>query len=1017
MLCLPRCLFIPSHTTQAAPDPVHFSELGNKTLNAGLGIRAVDTHKHTKEENIFLEAGVTYLSSAETKYKQESADLMVNIGESPAPFVTSRGSAVTSCNYSKYKVDDVSGARGGYCANISRFTMTNHKIQFVGAPCGHHGNYTFYKAFKYNLHGIQKILSLGEFFFIKIWEDEEIISIGEAQLLWEDRTSGQILVSLRIYFLPENTPEGRCEEHGEHEVVSLAEKVVLRAEDVIGWMRAAVSVKWDTGLLGVYGPPSQDPANDAHYTPPISGALDIEEVMREKKLIGDVVEPNSVHVIILAFDKYCRIRGLLKRLEGVEEEYMRSRIVVALGGFVVPSRRTRMLFCRDVFDYPELEGHDLLCNHLLNVFELFTRVQQLGGFEAVGEKKLWKQLYEELSGSAPSSHPPQSAQSYASMMKRHYERLLLPYEKFLLAEQKKLLGIGSPKPNKIKSDPGEPSVSILQHVPSDLKSSPKFGISCPQLMPPHTPPGHLGGAQEVHGLLSGPHPGSLGASPPVGTPPQASPAPPTSVSPPTTPMELAVPKVNTKKEQNTIPADLAKRPEITITPIPRSMGPLGMPEGFTGLLDPSLSVMPPGLQLADLMALEGVKATLGMSALQDLAKIAERYEKPLQEPAAKRLKTDSTRVNGASSRDKDSGRPSVIQEPPSCKPPLPAVPGLVPADFLRQMNLLDSNAKLLLPAHQSNKTISALAQLLPQTSIFPAPAPAAHQHPVTKSLRDPIGPEPPRVFQSPSVYSQSKHMYGKPTTDVRDLSKDNKSTSPEIEILDLSRASTNRNGRSSKTERPEIELLDLSTRRDITVSSVAKPGTSKNSNIGRVPPPHVSIKSSDPVPRHSPSKNPAAAAAAAATGVSAAALAAAAAQGLPPGLSLAPALLPYLNPMLAPGVKPNSGAGGPPLSMFPFMDPTALAAYYSMLPHSLIPTTSSGGGSSSGSASAVHHMAQAHLQLSSLGLPGLSGLSPDALNSLGMYKNFLPQGNLPAPHFLSGLVSPHTHNHNPPTTK
>ncbi|MPC46016.1 AT-rich interactive domain-containing protein 5B [Portunus trituberculatus] len=92
---------------------------------------------------------------------------------------------------------------------------------FVGAPCGHHGNYTFYKAFKYNLHGNPKILSLGEFFFIKIWEDEEIISIGEAQLLWEDRTSGQILVSLRIYFLPENTPEGRCEEHGEVSTTSI----------------------------------------------------------------------------------------------------------------------------------------------------------------------------------------------------------------------------------------------------------------------------------------------------------------------------------------------------------------------------------------------------------------------------------------------------------------------------------------------------------------------------------------------------------------------------------------------------------------------------------------------------------------------------------------------------------------------------------------------------------------------------------------------------------------------------
>lgn len=41
-------------------------------------------------------------------------------------------------------------------------------------------------------------------------------------------------------------------------------------------------------------------------------------------------------------------------------------------------------------------------------------------------------------------------------------RLLLPYEKFLLAEQKKLLGIGSPKPSKTKVEPGEPSVSILQ---------------------------------------------------------------------------------------------------------------------------------------------------------------------------------------------------------------------------------------------------------------------------------------------------------------------------------------------------------------------------------------------------------------------------------------------------------------------------------------------------------------------------------------------------------------------------
>ena len=79
---------------------------------------------------------------------------------------------------------------------------------------------------------------------------------------------------------------------------------------------------------------------------------------------GDVVDPDTLHVIVLSYDSYCRMRALLKRLEGIEEDTMKSKTVKALGGFVVPSRRTKLLFCRDVFEYPELEGHDLLCNHL-----------------------------------------------------------------------------------------------------------------------------------------------------------------------------------------------------------------------------------------------------------------------------------------------------------------------------------------------------------------------------------------------------------------------------------------------------------------------------------------------------------------------------------------------------------------------------------------------------------------------------------------------------------------------------
>ncbi|CAB3231808.1 unnamed protein product [Arctia plantaginis] len=94
----------------------------------------------------------------------------------------------------------------------SELNKTNHveqiNIWLVGAPCGQHGQYTFYKALR--LTGtIDKIIAIGDFFFVRIWQDSELVSIGELQLLWTDRVSDQTLVSLRLYFLPENTPEGR----------------------------------------------------------------------------------------------------------------------------------------------------------------------------------------------------------------------------------------------------------------------------------------------------------------------------------------------------------------------------------------------------------------------------------------------------------------------------------------------------------------------------------------------------------------------------------------------------------------------------------------------------------------------------------------------------------------------------------------------------------------------------------------------------------------------------------------
>ncbi len=86
--------------------------------------------------------------------------------------------------------------------------------QWVGSPCGLHGPYIFYKAFRFHLEGKARILSLGDFFLVRCKAGEPVC-IAELQLLWEERTSKQLLSSSKLYFLPEDTPRGRNVTHGE----------------------------------------------------------------------------------------------------------------------------------------------------------------------------------------------------------------------------------------------------------------------------------------------------------------------------------------------------------------------------------------------------------------------------------------------------------------------------------------------------------------------------------------------------------------------------------------------------------------------------------------------------------------------------------------------------------------------------------------------------------------------------------------------------------------------------------
>ncbi|XP_030762460.1 AT-rich interactive domain-containing protein 5B-like [Sitophilus oryzae] len=431
--------------------------------------------------------------------------------------------------------------------------MDINDIQLIGGPCGQHGPYTFFKAFKYVKNGVKKIITLSEFFFVKMWRDSDLLCIGELQLLWIDKNNEQTLASLRLYFLPENTPEGRMDQ-GEDEVLAISEKVVIRVEDLITWI--IVDAEWSWGRLAACESDLKDvqiePDQCASPRKPAGNSfslsetgLDYFEIEQERQQIEPTVDMDmKPHVVILSFPRYCRYRAMLKRLEGVENLYLKCKIVNALGGFYVKHPNTRVLFCRDTFDYPELEGHELLCNHLapklkgrprskrkkrsispgsesnesessltnhyvrssekangtssdppiatrrstrshennenkefmktltvfmkskhismgrvpslgykeLNLHEFFVKVQKLGGYDCVTTNRLWKSVFDDMTGHLNST-------SAATVIRRHYERFLLAYEKHLKGEEYKPLSIAERRRLKRKKSSNASSSS------------------------------------------------------------------------------------------------------------------------------------------------------------------------------------------------------------------------------------------------------------------------------------------------------------------------------------------------------------------------------------------------------------------------------------------------------------------------------------------------------------------------------------------------------------------------------
>ncbi|XP_044192841.1 AT-rich interactive domain-containing protein 5B-like [Thunnus albacares] len=440
--------------------------------------------------------------------------------------------------------------------------MEPDSLAWVGSPCGLHGPYTFYKAFRFNLDGKRRLLSLGDFFLVRC-QPGEPLCIAELQLLWEERTKLQLLSSSKLYFLPEDTPQGRSASHGEDEVIAVSEKVIVRLEDLVKWTVWDPHA-WNRGMKvlplkisTVNRDRSREDSSLRYQDSTLSCGLHFKDVLKEKAALGESLTQKQV--LVLSYPRYCRYRSVVARLHKQPRSLLTNQVVLALGGIAVYSENMHILYCRDTFDHPTLLQNESVCDEFapnlkgrprkkklpnpqccgqglevngrrqtppfsketertgggtnvkmtadkaglskprgnsssnsssyvsdsskittlplsekrrgrgreveykaeeqaflvslykymkerktpieripylgfkqINLWTMYQAAQKLGGYEVITARRLWKSIYDELGGNPGST-------SAATCTRRHYERLILPYEKFIKGEEEKPL--------------------------------------------------------------------------------------------------------------------------------------------------------------------------------------------------------------------------------------------------------------------------------------------------------------------------------------------------------------------------------------------------------------------------------------------------------------------------------------------------------------------------------------------------------------------------------------------------
>ncbi|RDD38821.1 AT-rich interactive domain-containing protein 5B [Trichoplax sp. H2] len=230
--------------------------------------------------------------------------------------------------------------------------LRNYTCEWIGERCGWHGVYSFYRSLRTASSGISSVYRLGEFFVLQF--SDLPICIAEIQLAWEDTVKHDKLLSLRLYFRPEDTPDGNrpLYQYGEDELLASDENIIIRCHELISAER------------NIYDWPSNR-SYQMHNGPNIVNDYDKNLVCINPSALQTVSTINSGdsmtashhvckrQVSVLSYAHYCRYRATRSRLCESYHKWKHKDLTCAIGD--VSHDFQRIFFCRSKFSSPEVQ--------------------------------------------------------------------------------------------------------------------------------------------------------------------------------------------------------------------------------------------------------------------------------------------------------------------------------------------------------------------------------------------------------------------------------------------------------------------------------------------------------------------------------------------------------------------------------------------------------------------------------------------------------------------------------------